>query len=229
MPLVTVCVMPSGFPIASTSCPTRTCEESPSTATVSFPFGFTFTTARSSGAEVPTTCAGRGLPSENITCTCRARSTTWWLVMITHRCETRTLTFRSRRNHRLQSLHQRQRTRLRRPCPDRNSPNQPLPFDQDSSGPLRGPAVHVHLPFGPAHSPTDHRRLLPILPQPRGSYPFVVGSKGRTSASHIQQDRNRVHRQVCSRGDHRIWGCTSVCRSQGHHRFDLGENYDQGH
>ena len=36
MPLVTVCVMPSGLPMASPSCPTCNFEESPSVAAVSF-------------------------------------------------------------------------------------------------------------------------------------------------------------------------------------------------
>src|SRR6266568_5542974 len=75
--------MPNGLPIASTSSPTCNLDESPRVATVRpLDGGVIFTTARSSAESVPTSCAGKLVPSNSVTFILCAPLTTWLLVTI---------------------------------------------------------------------------------------------------------------------------------------------------
>ena len=65
MPVVTVPDSPSGEPTATTSWPTRSCDESPSVAGVRPETPWARTTARSALGSVPTTCTGARLPFWN--------------------------------------------------------------------------------------------------------------------------------------------------------------------
>ena len=81
MPLVTVLSSPKGLPIATTPSPTVTADESPSVSGVSFDAGAsTCSTARSVETSVPTTVAVYVEPSESLTRTFLAPSTTCWFV-----------------------------------------------------------------------------------------------------------------------------------------------------
>ena len=82
MPSVTVPVRPSGLPMASTISPTFTAAERPNDAGCSDPApDWTRITARSSGANTPTTVAASGLPPlARPTCNAVAVPTTWALV-----------------------------------------------------------------------------------------------------------------------------------------------------
>src|SRR5438034_4899696 len=82
IPWVAVSVIPSGLPMASTSCPTMSLEESPIWATAICAKGWMRTTARSSAAAVPTSCACSVLPLASQTSMVCSPLTTWLLVTI---------------------------------------------------------------------------------------------------------------------------------------------------
>src|SRR5256886_7350151 len=81
-PAVTVLWKPSGLPIATTSWPTRSAPESPSSATVS-ETGGTRSTARSVSGSSPTSSARTRRPSGNAASS-RVASWTTWLVVSTN-------------------------------------------------------------------------------------------------------------------------------------------------
>src|SRR5712692_7737100 len=80
MPLVAVSVIPSGLPIARTSWPTVSFDESPIWATVIWANGGIRTTARSLAGEVPTSCPCNVVPVLRTTSIVCAPLTTWLLV-----------------------------------------------------------------------------------------------------------------------------------------------------
>ena len=75
IPIVTVCPMPSGFPIASATSPTRTLSESPGVRKGK-PLPEIFSSARSLGASEPISFASSVRPSVKSILICSAPSTT---------------------------------------------------------------------------------------------------------------------------------------------------------
>ena len=80
MPRVIVCSRPIGLPIATTSSPTRSAEESPSRATGRGDGVSIRKSARSVTVSMPSTRAGVRAPESSVTESEAAPSTTWALV-----------------------------------------------------------------------------------------------------------------------------------------------------